>query len=195
MMYILKIDGKVKLIENFFAKNEADEYFNQIREQLNWREEKIRLFSKRIICPRLIDFYGDEGVFYNYSGNHHIAHGWSNLLIPIKDKLECHIGLQFNFVLCNYYRNGHDYIGWHDDNEMDLGKNPVIASISFGAERKFQFRHKKTKKLKVSCSLKPGSLVIMYGQTQEYWKHRLPKCIKCHEARINLTFRKIVRKV
>lgn len=182
--------GTVTLYPHFF-ETEAQVWFFELKENLVWKEEKLLMFNKQVTCPRLIDWSGDKGVNYAYSKNNHLATSWHPCLLLIKQKIETYLNESFNFVLCNYYRDGQDYMGWHDDGEKALGKMPVIASVSLGAERQFELRQKQTKAT-VKVTLISGSLLVMSDSTQVYWQHRLPKDSKCQQARINLTFRKIV---
>lgn len=188
---IITSDGIAVLYDNFFNATESEHLFLKLSSELAWRQETITMFNKAIVCPRLIDWSGDDGVNYTYSKNKHMTRGWNPTLLSIKNKIEQNTNAVFNFVLCNYYRHGEDYMGWHDDGEKALGVSPVIASVSLGAPRKFEFRHK-TDKTKVGVILHPGSLLIMSGTTQQHWHHRLPKDTQCADARINLTFRNII---
>ncbi len=190
-MNLLPTDGSVKLFDHFLDQNVSDNLFFIFKKKINWNIEKINMFNKVVVCPRLISWYGDEGLNYRYSGNQHRGSGWDNFILPLKKQVESHLSTHFNFVLCNLYRDGDDYIGWHDDGEKELGPNPVIASISLGASRLFELKHKE-KNVKKSLVLNAGSLLVMSGKTQKYWKHRLPKAKSCQESRINLTFRKIL---
>ncbi len=175
-----------------FSRQESDQYLQALTETIAWRQEVIILFGKVIPQPRLTAWYGDEGAIYTYSNLTNHPLDWTPELLVIKQRCEEAAQTNFNSVLLNFYRNGQDSMGWHQDNEPELGKHPVIASVNFGATRRFQLRHKKRKDLDtVSIDLEHGSLLLMQGTTQEFWKHQLPKTAQPIGARINLTFRLI----
>jgi alkylated DNA repair dioxygenase AlkB len=185
-------DANVLYYPAYFTSAESDHFLRALIETIAWRQEAITMFGKAIAQPRLTAWYGDEGAVYTYSNltNHPLE--WTPALLVIKARAEETAQTKFNSVLLNYYRDGQDSMGWHQDNEPELGENPVIASVSFGAPRRFQFRHKKRKDLDtITIELEHGSLLIMQGTTQTYWKHQLPKTAQDIGARINLTFRLI----
>ncbi len=185
-----KLDGEVIVYPRFFDFSESDRLFEQLNSSLKWRQDLIRVFGREIRIPRLNAWYGDEGKTYTYSGNSMCPQKWTPTLTLIKERIEKEIGLNFNSVLANLYRDGKDSVSWHSDDEPELGINPVIASVSFGETRRFQLRHKSNKELeRVEIPLTHGSLLIMKGTTQHYWKHQIPKTAKKIGARINLTFR------
>ena len=163
-------------------------YFNQLLAQLNWRQDEIVIYGKRVSIPRLQAWYGEHN--YTYSGLTLKSQLWLPVLTDLKLLVEQKAKQPFNVLLANYYRDQNDTVGWHSDDEPELGKYPVIASLSFGEERNFQFKHKLTGE-KLSLPLKSGSLLVMSGETQAYWQHCLPRTKKQKLARINLTFRKI----
>lgn len=188
-------DGAVLYYPSCFTTLESDHYLQALTDNIAWRQESIKLFNKEIPQPRLTAWYGDECAIYTYSNltNHPMM--WTPALLEIKTRVEEFATTNFNSVLLNYYRNGQDSMGWHQDNEPELGEHPVIASVSFGATRRFQFRHKKRKDLDtITINLEHGSLLLMQGTTQNYWKHQLPKTSQPVGARINLTFRFIYNK-
>jgi alkylated DNA repair dioxygenase AlkB len=187
---IMHHDGLVRYQELWLPSSFATQYFEFFKTKLVWQRERIIIFGKETPCPRLTTWYGDMGLSYKYSGILHYAQGWHPDLLIIREKLLQQTGLQFNSVLCNYYRNGQDSMGWHSDDESELGKNPNIASVSLGATRRFLLKHKTTKQL-VSVDLAHGSLLLMLGETQYHWQHALPKTNKECGERINLTFRLI----
>jgi alkylated DNA repair dioxygenase AlkB len=150
------------------------------------------MFGKQILQPRLTALYGDPKVRYGYSGIAMQALPFTSELEHIKKQLEEFAQHEFTHVLCNYYRDGQDSMGWHRDNEAVLGRNPKIASITFGASRSFQLRPYGKKEPKVNLELSHGSLLLMEGESQHYWEHQLPKTKKVQEPRINLTFRKLL---
>lgn len=178
----------ITYFENWLAKQAADEYFIQLKTELAWQQETLKLYGKNIIVPRKVAWYGDKDAIYQYSGVKHQPLPWHPILLKLKEKLKTEFNYQFNSVLANVYGTGKEYMGWHCDNEPELGNNPIIASISLGAKRRFYLRHNKTKE-KIKLELAHGSLLIMAGETQNYWQHSLPKMLKVNQARINLTFR------
>lgn len=189
---LLPIPGEALFLPGFFTEEESNQYFSQLSEEIDWKQEPIRLFGKTILQPRLTAFCGDEGISYSYSGITMNALSWTDTLAQIKTRIEEKYEAKFNACLLNHYRDGKDSMGWHRDNERNLGKYPLIASVSFGAHRIFQFRRYIEKLPIISVDLSHGSLLIMRGDTQEYWEHRLPKTVKVTTPRINLTFRLIV---
>jgi alkylated DNA repair dioxygenase AlkB len=184
-------DGEVIIYRHCFKQSESDQLLQNLVNSLNWRQEKIKFFGKEINEPRLTAWYGDEGKFYKYSGIKMNPNPWTPDLITIKEKIETVLKLKFNSVLVNLYRQGKDSMGWHSDDEPELGDNPTIASVSFGATRRFQLRHKYNKTLSLEVALTHGSLLLMRGKTQHFWKHQIPKTSKVLTPRINLTFRVI----
>jgi alkylated DNA repair dioxygenase AlkB len=185
-------DGEVIIYQNFFEELKSEQLFNELISNMNWRQDKIKMFGKEFDQPRLTAWYGDEGKSYKYSGIIMNPESWIPALLLIKERIEKVIELNFNSVLVNLYRNGKDYVSWHSDDEPELGNNPTIASVSLGETRRFQLRHKSNKNLDtVEIALNHGSLLIMKGSTQHFWKHQVPKTSKLLKARINLTFRVI----
>lgn len=190
MHEIIHQNGHVNHQANWLTPEKQTQLLLTLEQELNWQQEDIILFGKRIKCPRLTAWYGDREIEYQYSGVNHVAQDWHPLLLSLQQRLAQELQIHFNSVLCNLYRDGQDSMGWHADNEKVLGKNPTIASISLGATRKFQFKHRATKEI-VTLELEPGSLLIMTGAVQHYWLHRLPKQNNCFDTRVNLTFRQI----
>jgi alkylated DNA repair dioxygenase AlkB len=185
-------DGELIIYQKFFEELESNQLFNELISNMNWRQDKIKMFGKEFDQPRLTAWYGDEGKSYKYSGIIMNPESWIPALLLIKERIEKVIELNFNSVLVNLYRNGKDYVSWHSDDEPELGNNPTIASVSLGETRRFQLRHKSNKNLDtVEIALNHGSLLIMKGSTQHFWKHQVPKTSKLLKARINLTFRVI----
>ena len=156
-----------------------------------WKQDFINLYGKKIPLPRLTSWYGDEGKAYKYSGILSQPNPWNKGLLYIKEQIEKVAGTQFNSVLMNWYRNGEDYLNWHTDDEPELGKNPIIASVNFGETRDFQVRHKDNHQLKFTVPLQHGSLLIMSGEMQHFWEHAVPKRKRVSASRFNLTFRVI----
>ena len=184
------INGEYIYIENFYEKNEADLYFNTLIKNIDWKQESMNMYGKQILFPRLTSWYGQSDKPYSFSGITLNPHPWSKELLEIKKNIEPLANVEYNSVLLNRYRNGNDSISWHTDAEKELGLNPVIASVNFGAERTFQLKHIETKK-RIDIALKHGSLLIMMGELQHYWQHQVPKTKKPKTERINLTFRVI----
>ena len=183
----------VKYIENFFDFDQSQLYMKHLTNDIKWKREKIRMWGKEIVTKKRIAWYADEGKSYTYSGSTFYPVQWDEVLLEIKKQVEQHIRFQFNSVLLNEYKSGEVGMGWHSDDEKELGIDPIIASLSFGANRDFIFKHKTDKSFeKIKIHLKSGSLLIMSGSTQHLWKHSLPKRLKVRDPRVNLTFRKIL---
>lgn len=188
---LIKIEnGEYVFYPAFFLKAESDLYLKTIKENIEWKQESMNMYGKQVNFPRLTAWYGDNDKPYSFSGITLEPKSWSKELIAIKEKIEPISKVVFNSVLLNLYRSGNDSISWHTDAEKELGINPVIASVNFGATRKFQLRHIHTKE-KLEIELTHGSLLIMQGKLQHYWQHQVPKTSKVVDERINLTFRVI----
>lgn len=185
-------DSEIIYYPNFIHSIEADKVFNELLLNIKWQQDEIIIFGKKLLQPRLTALYGNEGKIYSYSNIKMAPHNWTLLLLKLKYHIENVCQTNFNVVLLNYYRNENDGNGWHADNEKELGTNPIIASLSFGASRVFQMKHNTNKSLKKNLVLESGSLLIMKGTTQQFWKHQIPKSTKPVGARINLTFRTII---
>lgn len=184
-------DAEIIYYPHFFDKNEADAIFAELKKETPWQQDEIRVFGKTHPQPRLTALFGNEGKPYSYSNIKMQPHPWNLLLQKIKLKVESVSDTNFTTVLLNQYRDGKDSNGWHADNEKELGINPIIASVSFGAERVFQLKHNSIPGLKQNILLEHGSLLLMKGTTQHFWKHQIPKTSKPIGERINLTFRVI----
>lgn len=189
---LLPFDGEACLFPHAFTREESDHHLIELQKNIAWKQEPVKIFGKEVMQPRLTAWYGDPNKAYSYSGITMKPLQWTDILLKIKEKAEYISGHKFNSVLLNFYRNEQDSMGWHRDNEKELGTDPVIASVSFGAERKFQFRHYTNQKTVISMGLRHGSLLLMSGATQNNWQHRLPKSDMVHKPRINLTFRNII---
>jgi len=186
-------DAEITLYNSFFTKEESELLYKNLIEKIKWEQYQITIFGKTMNQPRLTALYGDDCITYSYSGLQLKAIPWNEDLMLIKSRIEKISNETFSCVLLNYYRDGRDSMGWHADNEKELGKNPVIASVSFGTTRPFQLKHNNRKDLnKVEIELSDGSLLLMKGTTQHHWKHQIPKSAKPIAPRINLTFRLIV---
>lgn len=183
-------NGEYIYLPNFFKKPESDNYFQVLKDNILWKQESMNMYGKQVMFPRLTAWYGDNDKPYSFSGITLKPHSWSKELLEIKNKIEPIANTHFNSVLLNQYRNGNDSISWHTDAEKELGLNPIIGSVNFGATRKFQLRHIETKE-KIEIELTHGSLLIMQGELQHFWQHQVPKTAKKVNERINLTFRVI----
>lgn len=183
---VLPHDGVVVLFPTFFP--DADALFDSLLAGLAWETHHITLFGKTHEEPRRSAWFHTENAPYKYSGTTRTAHSFTPLLLEIMRECEVAANAQFNSVLANLYRDGNDSMGWHADDEPELGREPVIASVSLGAERRFDFRHNVTREV-VSVVLPHGSLLVMSGQSQHKWMHRIARTTRIHEPRLNLTFR------
>ncbi len=184
-------DGELRYIPQFIAAEQSAALFETLMHETLWQSDPIRLFGKVYQQPRLTALYGNEGKPYGYSGIIMQPHRWTPLLTALKERVEEQSNATFSTVLLNLYRNGSDSNGWHADNESALGRNPSIASLSFGATRKFQLKHNSIANQKINIDLEDGSLLLMQGSMQHFWKHQIPKTTKEVGPRINLTFRLI----
>jgi alkylated DNA repair dioxygenase AlkB len=184
-------NGEFIYLPNFFNKQESDTFFNSLKNNVLWKQESMNMYGKRVNFPRLTSWYGDNDKPYSFSGITLNPNPWSDELIQIKNRIEPKSNAIFNSVLLNRYRSGSDSISWHTDAEKELGRNPIIASVNFGATRKFQLKHNETKDI-VEINLTHGSLLIMQGELQHFWKHQIPKTTQKVFERINLTFRVII---
>lgn len=185
-------DGDVLFFEHLFDHAESDRLYQKLHMAIQWQQDKIELYGRTIDLPRLTAWYGDPGKSYTYSGISMRPHAWTRNLLRIKRRIEEEAEVEFSSVLLNLYRTGRDSVGWHSDNERELGRNPVIGSVSFGETRMFQMKHLARKKLpRVEIPLGHGSFLLMRGTTQHYWEHQVPKTAQTVEPRMNLTFRVI----
>ncbi|HLS95778.1 MAG TPA: alpha-ketoglutarate-dependent dioxygenase AlkB [Sphingobacterium sp.] len=184
-------DGTVNYYGRIFTRDEADDYYTQLLAALDWQHDEAIIFGKHIVTKRKVAWYGDQPFSYTYSGILKRASLWHPLLLAIKRQVEDLSGERFNSCLCNLYHDGSEGMAWHSDGEKDLKKHGAIASVTFGAERRFGFKHKTTKET-VYLQLEHGSLLVMKDQTQDHWLHRLPPATKVTRPRINLTFRTIM---
>ena len=191
MNNLLPKDGTVHYYGKIFTKERSEIYYVKLLKEINWQHDVVKIFGKEIITKRKVAFLGDEGISYKYSGKTKIAEKWIKILSEIKSTVEQISGQKFNACLLNYYHNGSEAMSWHSDNEKEILKHSAIASVSFGAERKFGFKHNFSKE-EIFLMLENGSLLIMKDETQIYWKHKLYTNAKITEPRINLTFRTIV---
>lgn len=206
--------GKLFYSENFFSKKVSDrclEYFQENSDfnwhganwkdvsdidrvnfcNIHWKQDRIKLYGKNLPLPRLTSWYGDSGRNYTYSGITSKPNHWNDGLLYLKREIERCLGVQFNSVLLNWYRDGEDYLNWHSDDEKELGENPTIASANFGETRDFVVRRKDDIAQKLVIPLKHGTLLVMSGSLQQFWEHAVPKRKKVSGSRFNLTFRNI----
>jgi alkylated DNA repair dioxygenase AlkB len=187
-------DADVRFMPGFYRAPHSTHCMEQLLREIQWREETIRLWGKEYLQPRLSAWYGDAGSRYAYSGVVLHPFPWTETLLQIREDVESASGHRFNSVLLNLYRDEHDGVGWHSDAEAELGRMPVIASLSLGATRRFRLRHKVRKELKpVVIDLIDGSLLLMAGKTQACWEHAIHKQTRACGPRVNLTFRNIVQ--
>lgn len=188
-------DSDIILYDNFFDPTESDRLYSSLLEKIKWQQDQITLFGKTYEVPRLTALYGDCDKAYTYSGITMKPHAWIEDLLFIKKRIEKVSNVSFSSCLLNLYRDGRDSNGWHQDNEKELGRNPIIGSVSFGETRPFHFRHIQDKSLETQkILLTHGSFLLMKGTTQHFWKHQIPKTSRKLSPRINLTFRIIERK-
>lgn len=188
---LLPKDGEVHYHGPIFSSSLANEYYDKLLTEIAWAPDQALIFGKLITTKREVAWYADKAYSYTYSKITKKALLWTPLLLQIKAAVEKVSGETYNACLLNLYHNGSQGMAWHSDGEKDLKKNGAIASVSFGAQRKFAFKHKEDKAL-VAVPLEHGSLLVMKGSTQSHWLHRLPPTKKIHSPRINLTFRTIV---
>lgn len=184
--------AELYICDHFLGENEASELYDILLSKTPWRQDKIKLFGRKINIPRLQAWYGENDATYQYSGIQLEPMGWTSELLALKERVESETNTVFNSALVNLYRTGQDSNSWHADNEPELGSDPVIASLSLGATRRFKLRHNNERKTFIDLELNHGSLLIMAGSTQSCWKHCLPKTAREISPRINLTFRKII---
>ena len=185
-------DAEIKFYPNFFDKTESDLIFENLFREIKWRSDKIKLYGKEIDLPRKTAWYGESDKIYKYSGIQMLPESWTPTLLKVKLAIEKVANINFNSVMMNLYRDGNDGISWHTDAEPELGKNPIIGSVSFGQTRRFMLRHRNNKELKCEIELTHGSFLLMSGATQHFWQHQIPKTSKKLAPRINLTFRVII---
>ncbi len=184
--------GRIEVWPNWLAPALQRRYFDEMRAELPWRQEHIKLFGKEMAQPRLSAWVGDPDAVYVYSGLVNRPQPWTATMAELRQRLDQQLGHSFNSVLANLYRDHRDSMGWHADNEPELGPTPIIASLSLGATRRFALRHKHRRDLRRQYLLESGSLLIMSGTLQQFWKHSVPKERATSGARINLTFRHVI---
>lgn len=188
---ILPYDGEVIYYGHIVPNDKAKKYYDILLQEIPWQHDEALIYGKRIVTKRKVAWYGNESYDYTYSKTTKTALPWTQTLLELKQLVEDTCGTKFNSCLLNLYHDGDEGMAWHSDDEKALGLNTIIGSLSFGAVRKFSFKHKKTNE-KRELILDNGSLLVMKGATQTNWLHRLPKSVKIKHPRINLTFRTIV---
>ena len=184
-------DATVRLDPHWLAAAEADALFRDLRATIPWKVHRIRLFGREIDSPRLSCWIGDADASYSYSGTRFAPQPWPRALQAVRERISATAGEGFNSVLANLYRDGNDAMGWHSDDERELGTQPMIASLSLGGSRRFVFKHRREPAAKLALTLPNGSLLLMSGDTQRKYLHALPRTRRPVAARINLTFRRI----
>ena len=184
-------DADVRLVRLYDAA-QAQEYFARLRFEIPWERHRLRLFGREVDSPRLSCWIGDADAVYTYSRVRFEPQPWTPTLRELRNRLEETCAQRYNSVLCNLYRDGNDAMGWHSDSEAELGPAPSIASLSFGATRRFRLRHRSDKQLRLEIELASGTLLLMAGATQRNYRHDLPRSKALREPRINLTFRRIL---
>ena len=187
----LPYEGTVQYYGKVIQEMVADDYFEKLMQNIAWENDQAIIFGRQITTKRKVAWYGDQGYEYTYSNVNRYALPWTVELLELRQRVQQLTGERFNSCLLNLYHTGEEGMAWHSDDETDLKKNGAIASLSFGAERRFAFKHKQSKE-KVELYLEHGSLLVMKDTTQSHWLHRLPPTKKVSTARINLTFRTIV---
>ncbi|MGA1362036.1 MAG: alpha-ketoglutarate-dependent dioxygenase AlkB family protein [Ilumatobacteraceae bacterium] len=187
---LLPYDGSAVLHQWVLGDRSWEEVMGRLVDDIPWEAHTIKMFGKEYPQPRLVAWYGDPGSEYSYSGLKMNVRPWIPPIVDLKAIAESHAGVVFNSVLVNLYRDGNDKVGWHRDNEPELGGTPTIASMSLGAPRRFKFRHLSSGE-QVEAVLNPGSLVVMSGLSQTCWEHEVPRQAAVKEPRINLTFRQV----
>ncbi|MFN5444678.1 MAG: alpha-ketoglutarate-dependent dioxygenase AlkB family protein [Crocinitomicaceae bacterium] len=184
---LLPFNGSTSYIP-YFINDSENSIFHQLMKEVNWKHDELTLFGKKIITKRQFSFEGDEQIEYTYSRQKKITNPWSLVVLDLKQILEKELNMQFNGCLLNLYNSGEIGMAWHSDNEPELDSAGTIASLSFGATRTFQLKHKQTGE-KIEIKLENGSLLLMDMESQQHWLHQLKKEIKVKDPRINLTFR------
>jgi len=193
IIHIVNKDGTADYYGKILSKKEADRFYEILLKNIDWKNDEALIYGKHITTKRKIAWHGDSDYLYTYSNISKQALPWTVELLDLRGKIEEITDTRFNSCLLNLYHDGNEGVAWHSDDEKSLGNNPIIAYLSFGAERKFSFRHKQSKQT-VSLTLEHGSLLLMKDKTQINWLHSLPTS-KIYQPRINLTFRTIIRQV
>ena len=188
---LLPHDGSAVLHEDVFDEVETNRLSDQLHKEIPWEQRQIRMFNKLIDQPRLVSWFGDPESSYTYSGLTLEPHPWTATVDECRSRCEALAGVSFNSGLANLYRDGQDTVSWHSDNEPELGPEPIIASVSFGTARRFDFRHISGEPT-IKTELQSGSIVVMSGRSQSHWKHQIARTKRVTTPRINLTFRQVI---
>lgn len=181
--------GRLQVYRNWCA--DAESWCRRLQTQLPWRQGRVRVYGREHDTPRLESWFGAAGVRYRYSGQTLIADGWPEAVVELVAAVRATTAIDFNAVLANWYRHGDDRMGWHADNEAELGPNPPVASLSLGARRDFRLRRKNDHRQTVTVALGEGDLLLMSGALQHHWQHCVPKRAQAN-ARLSLTFRRVI---
>ncbi len=184
-------DGFLWTRDHLLPTEMASELLRSLIDNTKWIQPIVQFGSRTVPSPRLAAWHGDPGAVYTYSGYRNSPAPWTEALQEVRAVLKIATHFEFNSVLLNYYRDGNDSMGWHRDNEKELGPEPVIASVSLGEARRFRMQHMKNKQQRWETELGHGSTLIMAGKTQKFWRHCVPKSKLCKAARINMTFRQV----
>ena len=184
-------DADVRYAPQWLALHEADALFGALRDGIVWERHRLRLFGRDVDAPRLSCWIGDVGAIYTYSRTRFEPRPWPDALHAVRERLRAECGVDFNGVLANLYRDGNDGMGWHADDEPELGTRPLLASLSLGAARRFAIRHRDDAAHRLDIELAHGSVLLMGGAMQAHYRHALPKTAHAVGERINLTFRKL----
>ena len=188
------LGGKLTFLPRFLSNDDADALYDTLFAQCQWRQEVIHVYGKDHPIPRLQTWLGREPIAYTYSGKTFVSDVWPPAIQTLAEKISTRAGIRFNSVLGNLYRNGQDSMGWHSDDEAELGEQPVIASLSLGATRDFALRERGATRQHSKIALSHGSLLIMHAGMQQHWQHSVPKRQGVMMPRINLTFRHIIHR-
>lgn len=187
---LLPYDGEVNYHGTIFPYDTSKRFYEKLMDEIEWKHDEAYMFGKHIITKRKVAWYGNENFSYTYSNVTKTALPWTEDLLVLKEKIEQLTEVTYNSCLLNLYHDGSEGMAWHSDDEKALGESTTIASLTFGATRKFAFKHKRSKET-ISLFLESGSLLVMKGITQTHWLHRLPPTKKVKHPRINLTFRQM----
>lgn len=187
----MTLKPEIECIDGFYDKAESGQILQRLQHDHHWPENRYLYGGRQFVLPRLQTWHADHGIRYSYSNNLLETRPWTPLLLSIRSKVETFLASSFNAVLVNYYRDGEDHVGWHADDEPELGEQPLIASLTFGAERRFEFKHKDSPE-KGYVVLRNGTLLVMQPSFQHHWLHRVPKAGEVGDGRINLTFRQVI---
>ena len=185
-------DADLGFDREWMPRAQADALLATLAAALPWQVHRLRLFGREVDSPRLSCWIGDPGASYAYSGTRFQPRPWPAALLPVRARLRAELGIDFNSVLANLYRDGRDCMGWHRDDEAELGPRPVIASLSLGATRRFALKQRHGAGPKLALPLSHGSLLLMRGETQGHYRHAVPRTARAVGPRINLTFRRII---